>query len=90
MDIGPGDFVECVGPCGCPDADFTATDLVKGAVYRCTEVGHDGHGGPAIWLAEFPNPSDCFCPGHFRPIRRPKSGAFDDLLKVPDLVGEPA
>lgn len=77
MDIGPGDFVECVdaSPGKLPHR------LVAGAIYLVT--GHPHAWG--ITLKEEPskNPSG-FSVYRFRPIYRPKPSAFTDLLKVPD------
>lgn len=95
MDIGAGDFVECVR--GAPHRFVPGSALAEGRLYQVREV------------VTFPNVKGAglrlvgvVLPDHtngkefawdlkrFRPIYRPKPDAFADLLKTPDRVGEPA
>lgn len=89
--IGPGDWVECVSVnCGCEDArpEKVALFLCEGTTYHINRVGQTANGRDAVELVDWPNTP--FCPGHFRPIYRPKADLIESLKAPPKRVSEPA
>lgn len=84
MDIGPGDFVECVGSRSGPTSPNTR--LTKGAIYRARAVGvvppgYVYSGEPYVDLEEMPALDGNFGyhASQFRPIYRPNAGLIRDL-----------
>lgn len=93
--IGPGDWVECIGPTGV--ASNQRPDIVGGRVYqvdglvsgfrcsRCDSFDHPGLHLVGIWRHEPGGFGGC----QFRPIYRPKVETFSALLRpAPEM--EPA
>jgi len=99
MDIGPGDFVECVDANPSPGTIFGPTEALRlGALYtveRCMLID----GTPCVHLVEIKRDArailfygeNCgYATRRFRPIYRPKPNAFDQYLKAPDKTKIPA
>lgn len=102
-DIGPGDFVECTVTHGLGNGHVEAGKVYRVATMEtrhssCSDCGRSARREPiAIQLGGVPNPHHpllgegrwCLC--HFKPIYRPKEGAFDHLLTPVDVKSpEPA
>lgn len=83
--IGPGDWVECV------DASLyhgQPNGLSVGAVYRVKELLDCPIDGPGCSLVGVSPPvarKRGYLLSRFRPIYRPRKGAFDHLLKPMDI-----
>lgn len=93
MDIGPGDWVECVDGSRvsrCPDCDWLPESWpVEGLVYRVVDVGVNLFGESWVELAEFReiDPSGLVVAwdvDRFRPIYRPKESLIQTLLEPVD------
>lgn len=99
MDIGPGDFVECVNNRDLNGHWEDSERPVVGAIYTVQRVLMDDDNDPILHLKEIRRcaeavrlwgPDVGYWALRFRPIYRPKPDVFADLLKAPGRVGEPA
>lgn len=90
MDIGKGDWVECVDP-------WDYTHVTKGAIYVAAEIDADCDAceecgstiGVGLVSVADPEAGCLWCAGcQFRPIYRPReSTLIADLTKTPQFVG---
>mgnify|MGYP000912428547 CR=1 FL=1 len=84
MDIGPGDYVECVNDAAGWVCDLSY--LVKGKLYVVLEVldnkvhGLTGNPSFGINLVGFPQPPSGWDQSRFRKVYRPDGNTFTHLL----------
>jgi hypothetical protein len=100
MDIGAGDWVECVSFQGimvCGNSESNAPSLIVGRIYQVEEVFPpsrfaDGESGISVQEVKDIDENGnrwAFCLECFRPIYRPKSSLIESI-KTPSRIRERA
>ena len=90
MDIGAGDWVECVHNGERGGLSWPRPELVVGGIYSVARLDPDYLlvGYPVLWLNEQINPEQYSDGGYaadrFRPIYRPKASLIQSLLEKQD------
>lgn len=84
MDIGVGDWVECIcaRTCGCGCFPAGTSVLILGKIYQVETVCSHIEESPGLTLVEVSTPGDhhCFPARDFRPIYRPKQELIESLM----------
>ena len=82
MDIGPGDWVECVDASDSPH-HLLSCPLVLGAMYLVVEL-HPEDAAGEVGVETRSIPERIFRASRFRPIYRPKESLIQTLLEPVD------